>query len=163
MKTIQKVLDKIEELGWTITDEGNNYLLSQFSPANQDFNVIVDKSDNVNVLIENIYRAYENFDVSEEVGLWTDESGHGINGAPYDIEDLVEDMKWCKQVIYDLWCELSGNKKEKEVDYKFKYERMLTIAYNAITFSQLHEMYDKDTLINELGCTEEEYDEIMEE
>lgn len=164
MKTIQEVLNKIEELGWVITDEGYNYLLSQFSPAEQDFNIIVEKSDDVDEFIKNIYEAYENYDVSEEVRLWIDESGHGINGAPYEIADLVEDMKWCEQAIYDLWCELSGNIKEEEIDYKKLANRYLTIAYNAICLGQLDEIYaDKEQLMNELGCTEEEYDAIMEE
>lgn len=163
MKTIQEVLNKIEELGWNITDEDSSYLLSQYSPAGQDFNVSIEKSDNVNEFINNIYKVYENYDVSEEVRLWTDESGHGKNGSPYEIEDLLEDMKWCKQAIYDLWCELSGNKKEEEIDYKEKARRYLTIAYNAICLGQLDEVYDKERLLEELGCTEEEYDEIMEE
>ena len=57
--------------------------------------------------------------------------------------------------------ELSSNEKE-EIDYKEKAMRYLTIAYNAITFAQLDEMYDRERLIEEIGCTEEEYDEIME-
>ena len=58
--------------------------------------------------------------------------------------------------------ELSSNEKEEEIDYKEKAMRYLTIAYNAITFAQLDEMYDRERLIEEIGCTEEEYDEIME-
>lgn len=57
--------------------------------------------------------------------------------------------------------ELSSNEKE-EIDYKEKAMRYLTIAYNAITFAQLDEMYDRERLIEEIGCTEEEYDEIMD-
>lgn len=45
---------------------------------------------------------------------------------------------------------------------KKERERFLTIAYNAICFGQLDELYDKERLLKELGCTEEEYDEIME-
>lgn len=37
------------------------------------------------------------------------------------------------------------------------------IAYNAITLGQLDEIYDeKENLCEELGCTEKEFDEIME-
>lgn len=39
--------------------------------------------------------------------------------------------------------------------------RFLTIAYNAICLGQLDEIYDEDRLLKELGCTKEEYDEIM--
>lgn len=42
-----------------------------------------------------------------------------------------------------------------------KTNRMLIIAYNAICLGQLDEQYDKERLLQELGCTEEEYDEIM--
>lgn len=43
-----------------------------------------------------------------------------------------------------------------------KLERMLTIAYNAIVLGGLEERYNKEELLEELGCSEEEYDEIME-
>ena len=39
--------------------------------------------------------------------------------------------------------------------------RFLAIAYNAIVLGQLDEIYDKEQLLDELGCSEEEYDEIM--
>ena len=52
---------------------------------------------------------------------------------------------------------------EKEIKkLKKERERFLVIAYNAICFGQLDEMYDEDELLEELGCTQEEYDEIME-
>lgn len=52
---------------------------------------------------------------------------------------------------------------KKYKEYKEKTNRYLTIAYNAITLGQLDELYSKEELMNELGCTEEEYNEIMEE
>jgi hypothetical protein len=44
---------------------------------------------------------------------------------------------------------------------KTERNRFLTIANNAICFGQLDEIYDEDRLLKELGCTKEEYDEIM--
>ena len=38
---------------------------------------------------------------------------------------------------------------------------MLTIAYNAICLGQLDEIYDRDDLMCELGCTEEEYEILL--
>lgn len=40
-------------------------------------------------------------------------------------------------------------------------ERAICVAYNAICFSQLEEMYSHERLLNELGISEEEYQEIM--
>ena len=47
-------------------------------------------------------------------------------------------------------------------NYKEKMERYQTIAYNAIELGQFDEMYDEEDLFCELGCTAEEFDEIME-
>ena len=41
--------------------------------------------------------------------------------------------------------------------------RAKVIAYNAIVFSQLEEQYSHERLLKELGMTEEEYKEIMED
>lgn len=50
-------------------------------------------------------------------------------------------------------------------DYKEEIEkekeRLKTIAYNAICFGELEEQHDEDVLLYELGCTQEEYDAIM--
>ena len=50
-------------------------------------------------------------------------------------------------------------------DYKDEIEkeknRFRTIAYNAIVFGELDEQFEEDTLLYELGCSQEEYDAIM--
>lgn len=52
---------------------------------------------------------------------------------------------------------------EKEIErLKKERDRFLTIAYNAIVFGQLNERFSKDELLQELDCSEEEYEEIME-
>lgn len=51
-----------------------------------------------------------------------------------------------------------------DVNRKFenKKNRFLTIAYNAICLGQIHEQFaSEEDLLYELGCTKEEYDEIM--
>ena len=51
---------------------------------------------------------------------------------------------------------------EKEIErLKEERNRFLIIAYNAICFGQLDERFSKDELLEELGCSEEEYEEIM--
>ena len=52
---------------------------------------------------------------------------------------------------------------EREIErLKEERNRFLAIAYNAIVLGQLDEIYDKEKLLDELGCTEEEFKEIME-
>ena len=49
--------------------------------------------------IGNIKEYYDNFDVDEEAYLWLDETGHGKNGAPYRMKDVVEDMEEAEKMI----------------------------------------------------------------
>ena len=105
---IKQLFDKIKNLDWMVTEEWySQYLLSQFSPAEQDFNIVIE-GKNVEELLESIYQAYENYDVSEETYLWLDNTGHGKNGAPYELEDVLEDMKWCKNAILELYKNLTS-------------------------------------------------------
>jgi len=105
-KEIKKIIKKAEELDWVITDEGNNqYLFSKYSPAGQDFNITVE-GRNAEELIHDIYERYDNFDVSYETYLWLDSTGHGTNGAPYDMRDLYEDMESCQDMILELYNKL---------------------------------------------------------
>lgn len=106
MKTMNEVLNKIRELGWSIEEYEENYELGIYSPAGQDFSMIVEKDDDIKYFIGNIYKVYSDFDVSYETYLWLDEEGHGTNGAPYDMKDAYEDMKWCEDAIYELYEDL---------------------------------------------------------
>lgn len=105
-KDIRKLIETVENLDWNVTDEGDNqYMFSKFSPAGQDFNTYVE-GENAEEIIDSLYEAYTNYDVSEETYLWLDDTGHGKNGAPYEMEDLLNDMKACEQMILDLYNEL---------------------------------------------------------
>lgn len=103
---MKELIKKIEGLGWTVTKEDdNNYFLKKSSPAGQDFSISIE-GEFAEDLIEDIYRAYDDFDVSEETYLWLDDTGHGKKGAPYHMKDLLEDMEACEQMILDLYNEL---------------------------------------------------------
>ena len=87
--------------------DGCYFEFSKFSPAGQDFNIGIDGVEDIESLVALTYKKYVDFDVSEETYLWLDESGHGKNGAPYDMKDLYEDMEACEQMILELHDELS--------------------------------------------------------
>src|SRR5699024_6177961 len=98
--------NKAESLDWSVTEvENGEYEFQRYSPKGQDFNMYVEGS-NSRELINSIYDNYENYDVSYETYLWLDNTGHGKNGAPYDMKDLYEDMESCKQMIRQLYNQL---------------------------------------------------------
>lgn len=103
-------------MDWTVDvskeEERTFYDFRIFSPAGQDFgfSIDIDNSEKYKFysLLEKIYECYTNFDVSEETYLWLDDSGHGKNGAPYDMEDVLADMKWCEKSILELYDAISA-------------------------------------------------------
>lgn len=99
---IKELIVKIESFGWSVTKEDDNqYFFSKFSPAGQDFSINVE-AESAEDLIDNIYEAYENFDVSEATYLWLDNTGHGVKGAPHEMKDVLADMEACEQMILEL-------------------------------------------------------------
>ena len=68
-----------------------------------NFEIIADSLDEA---IEKIKERCDNFDCSEETYLWLDNSGHGANGAPYNMKDLYEDMESCLEMMEELYEEL---------------------------------------------------------
>ena len=109
MKTfVKKIIDVAESLDWSVNvDDGLEF--SKTSDAGQDFNFTV-TGDSTEDIITEIREYHDNFDTSEEAYLWLDESGHGKNGAPYDMKDVYEDMEQCNEMVEELYetlcCEL---------------------------------------------------------
>lgn len=104
-----KIINIAEENGWSvyIENETEDYIcfdFEKYSPAGQDFYVSAELEDmEIYTLIDNLFEKYLDFDVSSETYLWLDDTGHGRNGAPYDMKDLYEDMEACEQMILDLY------------------------------------------------------------
>lgn len=104
MKLPEKLIDLIENAGFVIREECDNILnFSRISPAGQDFSFDIDTESNLDLFRNNIFSCYSDFDVSYETYLWLDDTGHGKNGAPYDMKDLYEDMEICQEFILELY------------------------------------------------------------
>lgn len=105
----KKRIEKIaEELGWTVTweknDDGTKFVMfSQYSPAGQDFNIELEYKT-LGEIEDKLREYYDSYDPSYEAYLWLDESGHGKNGAPYEMIDVYNDMKACEEMIDKLAC-----------------------------------------------------------
>lgn len=108
----------IEDNDWNVTccEIDNNIItleLQTYTNYDCDFTIIISYEVNSNKAIEkeNLINAliefYNNFDVSYETYLWLDNTGHGTNGAPYDMKDIYEDQLYAIEQLDKLTIEIS--------------------------------------------------------
>lgn len=114
MNDLQNIItDTAEQHGWTVAMEKRNgsqitFCFSKYTPYGQDFSFSADTFDNdADVLLENIFDYYQSYDPDYEAYLWIGNDGHGRNGAPYHIIDIVNDMKAAENMVYELHTALS--------------------------------------------------------
>lgn len=117
-KYLEKVKEIAKSLDWNVSIDENYINFQTFSSAGQDFNmsIVYPSNDNIWEFIESIYSYYDNFDCSYEAYLWLDESGHGKNGAPYEMIDVYKDMEECEEEMHRLWYELNNYDWDSEED-----------------------------------------------
>ncbi len=85
----------------------------KFSPAGQDFGFSIGMEDNkLANLVSNMEDYYNGFDADEETYLWLDRNGHGKNGAPYRMRDVLDDM----EAVEDMIGKLLGAIRDVEID-----------------------------------------------
>ena len=119
-KKIEKIYEIAEREGWQVdsyyVDEQKTEVclsFEKYSPAGRDlsFEVCVRNEEDEDIVFDYfknaIYKYWEGFDVCYETYIWLDETGHGRNGAPYDMKDLYEDMQACEDMTHDLWLALN--------------------------------------------------------
>lgn len=104
-----KLTNVFEQKGFTCFKESDTYYrISRYTPANQDWGIELAIDNNIEKVYENLRSIYNSFDPSEEAYCWLDNTGHGKNGAPYEMIDVYNDMLECKKYINEL-CELTLN------------------------------------------------------
>lgn len=99
-----------EDLGWSynVDDTPNErgevcVELEKYSPQDQDFIVSIwFETDNECDFAGRLEEYWRGFDPSEEAINWVGPDGHGINGAPYDLQDIINDMVDCKEMLREL-------------------------------------------------------------
>lgn len=109
MTAIEQITAIAEQLGWQVkTDTAKPNLtvfdFLQYTPYGQDFGFSVEmKGNDTDSLIDRIEEYYEGFDPDYEAYLWIGNDGHGKNGAPYHIKDIVTDMEEAEKMIETLY------------------------------------------------------------
>ena len=65
-------------------------------------------ADNLADLAEIIYDEYDSFDVDYETSLWIGDDGHGKNGAPHHIRDILDDFQKYEDDLWKLYVAISN-------------------------------------------------------
>lgn len=104
-----KIRNASESLGWSLntyqsSTNQHSFEFSQFSPAGQDFSFEITMEDEkAESFIKSLRDYYEGFDVDYETYLWIGSDGHGKNGAPYYMKDILVDMESVEDMIQKLF------------------------------------------------------------
>lgn len=111
--TWNDVQEKLESLDYTwnsASTNGNLYQIEveKYSPAGQDCTHVLEcDKDNPASISEAFKELYENYDPEQEAMLWLGPDGHGKNGAPYHMQDLLDDMKAVQSDLEDTAIKLN--------------------------------------------------------
>lgn len=90
-------IDTCEKLGWDVTDEGNGFYISQYSPAGEDFGFSIEGKNPKDEIID----YYQDFDVDEHVTMLIMARESGIRGIP-TVRELVHDAEKIESMLEDL-------------------------------------------------------------
>lgn len=111
---IDKIVQCAEDLGWGVNidariSEGNaEFEFNTDTPCGQDVWVTCYLTDgDPNTLVKSVYDYWQSYDPDEEAMLWVGPDGHGRNGAPYRISDIVHDMEHVEKRLEELYDALS--------------------------------------------------------
>ena len=117
MKTIKQLIEIAEKLGWSANyiKEDKEFELEAYSPADQDFLVYLN-ARSPKEMMSSLEKRIIAYDPWEEAQLWI-RNGKGQNGAPENPEDVLADMKACKQMMSDLLKTWKENKTKKISSY----------------------------------------------
>lgn len=105
---IEKVTEAAENVGWSVTtsDNSDGSLDVNFNTDTrfgQDLNCWGTlKGEDYQSLADEIQKWYEGYDPEEETMLWLGDDGHGKNGAPYRMRDVLSDMEDAESRLEEL-------------------------------------------------------------
>ncbi|SFB10173.1 hypothetical protein [Selenomonas ruminantium] len=112
-----ELLETLQEIcngtNWEPEHEDGNTYGFRWTGGDYDGYIIL-SGDTISDLEDDAYVAYENFDVDEETALWIGEDGHGKNGAPYRIRDILEEFENYEKDLENLWDNLRRARQREE-------------------------------------------------
>lgn len=97
---MNETIEKVAELcGWKVYIDKNEFEFEKLI-GTQDFVFAIQCEEKcLQSFVIEIEDYLKNFDVDYETSLWIGKDGHGTNGAPYHIKDILDEMYSAKEQI----------------------------------------------------------------
>lgn len=92
-----RLIDKCEELDWSVNCYDEYVEISQQSPAGEDFSFTVDEKD----FVENVKQYAADFNPDEHIAMWIEAKGFGTSGVP-SARELVHDAEAIDEMLQNL-------------------------------------------------------------
>ena len=108
MTTVELIKSIAFDFGWIVsTDEEEDTVVFDFcyyTKHGLDYGFCVELTGNkFDGFLREVERNCEDFNPDYEAYLWIGTDGHGKNGAPYRIKDIVSDMEQAEAMIEKLY------------------------------------------------------------
>lgn len=65
-------------------------------------------------IVEEIHNTWEGYDPDQQAMYWVGSDGHGVNGAPYRLRDILSDMDEVEELLEKLYKELYNYSKNSQ-------------------------------------------------
>ena len=92
-----RLIEKCEELDWSVHCYDEYVEISQQSPAGEDFSFTVDEKD----FVENVKQYAADFNPDEHIAMWIEAKGFGTSGVP-SARELVHDAEAIDEMLQNL-------------------------------------------------------------
>lgn len=130
MKLSEKILEVLKNNGFShgeIIEQTEEYCieLSQFTPAGEDWWVIIWFDGNDESFINSFRKYVESYDVDDEATLYIE--SRGKNGIPSSIRTLVEDAEWKEETLGETLKDLEDINFEENEDENNNEDNVITL------------------------------------
>ena len=104
---MNETIEKVAELcGWKVYIANTIFAFEKMIETHDFVFSISCEEKSLQSFVIQIENYLKNFDVDYETSIWIGEDGHGRNGAPYHIKDILDEMYSAKEQIATLLYEL---------------------------------------------------------
>lgn len=104
---MNETIENIAELcGWKVFIDNTTFEFEQMIGTHDFVFAIQCEEKSLQSFVIQLENYLKNFDVDYETSIWIGKDGHGINGAPYHIKDILDQMYLAKEQMAALLYEI---------------------------------------------------------